>query len=334
MTKQERGISPAPEQRKEWLSRYKDIQSVIKEKNITVVKELTSGFIIDDRGESWIFRRSPNGKIVPHHFTTLEKALDQIERVIQKKLGFQKKIGEVFINIAGENQDLVKIGSMLLKGADEYYDLPFHSRKAYSESLAAEAIPDLKRTHNVHKKAAAEVLQTILVSDDEFRVDAKQLIKAGKDAFDAAIEGIGIVNGETIRLMAGQYYFELWGLRSLRILERLADYHERLKTLNKAVKRGESIKERERLARRMEEKFKEKGPFWREIDKIKANPFFKRFNSSSVQHLRELPWALSTGRFDFAQKRLARVITELSALERDFDRGKIRLLQPKSTSRP
>lgn len=130
--------------------------------------------------------------------------------------------------------------------------------------------------------------------------------------------------------------FEDCGSRSLKIFERLAGYQEQLKNLNEVIDGGdtEAIRERKRLAKKLERKFKEEGPFWRAIEGIKPNPFFKRFHSHSVNSLIRLPWAMTTGRFKDAERLLAKAVTELSALERDYERGMIRLLQPESTSKP
>lgn len=342
MNQRERGVSPAESTpRVEWRRlRYPDVvqlrDRLLEEKGLEIAHQITSTFIIDQKGNARIFREF-RGELVMHSFEysdSLPRALDQIERVIQHKLGFQKRIGEVFIDIAGENKDLTRIGSMLLYGADNYYEIPPEARKAYAKSLARKAGKELEGKRNVHKAAAAEVLRVILESNDEFRDDADELIKAGKDAFDAVISGVRIVSGETVRLIGGQVWFEYWGKQSLKIYKRLAYYHGQLKALNKKAKKEKGIEERSKFAREMEEKFKEGGSFWEAIGKIKANPFFKRFNSSHIKKLIELPWALSTGRFEEAEKNLAKAVVKLSASERDFERGKIRLLQPKSTSRP
>ena len=355
MRHKERGISPAeltPKERRIRLP-YSDImqsrEKLLEEKGLEIAHEITSTFIIDQEGGAIIFREF-RGNIVMHSFESLPRALDQVERVIQHKLGFQRKIGEVFINIYGENEDLVRIGTMLLIGADKYYELPLSARGAYSKSLARKAKTDLEKKHNIHKKAAAEVLKQILESDVEYRDDAKNLIKAGKDAFDAAISGVRIVGGETARLVRGQFLFEHWGNQSLKIHEGIASYYKQLQTLNRAVKKlkGKDVdfspyhKEKEKLARKMREnlarrmagKFKDQGSFWQRTAEIKANPFFKRFHTTRIEGLIELPYMLTTDCFGAAEKKLADAVTELSALERDFDRGKIRLLQLKSTSRP
>lgn len=339
MNKKERGISPAKPTSREWRGRlpYRDIiqgrDILLKENDLEIAHEITSTFIIDQKGNARIFREL-RGELVMHSFDSLPKALDQVERVIQHKLGFQKRIGKVFLDIYGENEDLAKIGSMLLNGADNYYEIPLENRNAYAKSLARTAKDELKGKRNVHKAAAAEALRIILESDDEFRDDAEGLIRAGKDAFDAVISGVRIVSGETVRLVGGQGWFEHWGKQSLKIYERIAYYYDQLKALNEGAKEEGKIEERKKLVQEMAEKFKEGGPFWEAIGKIKANPFFKRFNSPQVKGLIELPWALSTGRFEKAEKDLAKAIVKLSALERDFERGRVRLLPTKSTSKP
>lgn len=339
MDQRERGISPAestPQERRGRLL-YSEIRKerdrLLEENGLEIAHQITSTFIIDQGGKARIFREL-RGELVIHSFDSLPQALDQIERVIQHKLGFQKRIGKVFLDIYGENEDLAKIGSMLLFGADNYYEILPEAREGYAKSLAITARNELKGKRNVHKAAAAEVLRVILESDDEFRDDAAELIKAGKDAFDAAISGVRIVSGETVRLIGGQYWFEHWGKQSLKIYERLAYYYDQLKVLNEKAKEGKRIEERKKLAQEIAGKFKEGGSFWEAIGEIKANPFFKRFDSPQIKGLRELPWALSTSRFKKAEKDLAKAIVKLGALERDFERGRIRLLQPKSTSKP
>lgn len=338
MSLQECGISHVPTERKSRLpfpQIRKTRDELLKEGGLQIAYQITSTFIIIQNGDARIFREH-GGKLVIHPFESLPEALDQCERVIQKKLGFQRRIGEVFINIAGENEELVKIGAMLLTGADEYYSIPFPERKTYAKRLADEAKELIREKRNIYKQTAEKTLQIILEADDEFRDDAKELLKAGKNVFDAAIDGVKIVNGETIRLVNGQLYFEDCGSRSLKIFERLAGYHEQLKNLNETIDDGdaEAIRERKRLTKELGRKFKEEGPFWRAIEGIKPNPFFKRLHSHSVNSLIRLPWAMTTGRFKDTERLLAKAVTELSALERDYERGMIRLLPTKSTANP
>lgn len=327
MSKQERGISPAPERWREWSARVKDIQTIIKEKNITVVKELTSGFVIDNQGDFWIFRRSPDGNIIPHHFTTIERAIDQIERVIEKKVGFQETIGRYTLRTFGDNADLTKIGTTLLESSRHLKTLPLEARGEYAQEIAADIRPKLTRARNIYKKEAAKILSQIITSEREEAKTAKVLERAGIDVFQAAIDGIRIISGENVRLISGLHRLDVWGKRSLDVYGLLIGHYKYLKGLNRAVEKNQPLAERKREHfghGLIESLTRNRGIFWK-IDHIEGNPFFKRFQSREVQILRNIPELINEGRYDQVERRLEEAVNKLRAIRRDWRRAKVRL---------
>lgn len=329
MIKLEQGISPAPEGHQRWSTRLKDIQAVIKERNIIVVKELTSGFVVDNKGEYWIFRRMPDGQIVPHNFKTIEKALDQIERVIEEKAGFQETVGRFTVKIAGQNEDLTKTGAFILKAGEQIRTLPPELRHEYIVEISEENLQKLENARNIHKKEAAEILRQIIVTGDKEAESAQKLKKAGSDVFQAVIDGIGIISGENIRLMSGLLWLDTWGRRSLDVRGLLVEHYRYIKDLNKAVRENKPRAEQERryFGRGLIESLtRHQGIFWK-IDHVEGNPFFKRFQSPEVKTLRTLPELVEGRDHDLIEKRLEAAVKKLRAIRRDWKRAEIRLTE-------
>lgn len=327
MNAPERRTSSAPERWQEWSARVKDIQTIIKEKNITVVKELTSGFIIDDRGEPWIFRRSPDGEMVPHHFTTLERALDQIERVIEKKAGFQETIGRYTLEIFGENAGLAKIGTTLLESSRLLNTLPPEVKEEYVQEIANDIRPELNRARSRYKKEAAEILHQIIATGGEEAKTAKKLEAAGIDIFQATIDGIRIISGENVRLISGLHWLDVWGRRSLDVYGGLIGHYKYLKELNRAVEKNkpQAAQKREYFGRGLIESLtRDRGILWK-IDHIEGNPFFKRFQSREVRALHTISELINEGNYNLVEKRLREAINKLRAIRRDWKRAEIRL---------
>jgi len=302
--------TPTKDRLRELKERKGRIDQTVRELGMNVTHEITLGFLVDDKGNYHLLRKS-RGELVDHQFPTIDQALNQIERVIETKLGFQEKIGrQIKIKFTGENEELVKIGAGLIESAKLYPTLPLKQQAKYAQEMAEMFLPALTNAQNVYKKRAAEILRTIIASEPPDT--AEKLIEAGGDAFEAAIHGIHILTGETIRLIGGAGRQDVWERRAIDVYGRLLMHYDKFRSLEgekrKACVKGIIYSLRGRWG------IKDK------LNSIKGNPYFKRIQSREIRRLDKLEHYLEDENFEAIERTLVGAIKKLRAIPRDRSR--------------
>lgn len=285
------------------------IEQKVAELGINVIHEITMGFLVDDKGNYHILRET-HGEIADHPFLTINEALNQVERVIEEKLGFQEKIGSRIVKIDGENKELVKIGTELLEAARCYPTIPLKKRRRFAEKMAKDLIPQLENARNLYKKQASQILKEIIVSESPDQ--AEKFEQAGRDVFEAAINGIRILSGETVRFIAGTHWQDIWEKRAIYVYKTLMMHYDNFLSL-----KG---KKREACIRGIIGSLKGSWGMRDKLNSIKGNPYFKRIRSREIRRLEKIEKYLEKGDFKSIERTLVGAIKKLRAIPRDRKR--------------
>jgi hypothetical protein len=277
-----------------------------------VVENISRNIEIDEKGNYHVWWG--RGKERQHHGPSgsLEKVMDQHERVVMGYLGHRVRIpvrigktftsyGKDFLEMKGESQKMAEIGTALLNLRTQFSTLATREDRQRLERKLTGLRSRIGRAKDAHKQAAASALEVAIVAP-QLGVKMEKTGEAAKDIFERVQATIDKANGTIHRWNKCDEKRENWERILIRIYTGLIEFRKMIDE----GKLGEE--EKQKMVRQIcgESQGKLKKSYVEWLSLITGLPYKKRAESPKLKRLAKVGEYVASG----DDRALFRTLTE------------------------